>query len=277
MAGRKARARGPNPHAELERDGNGDEGVDGARSDGRDGGDSMLAPTSATPPSALPGPLTARGEATRRRILDAAEEVFGEVGYYEASISEITHRAGVAQGTFYLYFHTKRDAFVELVADIGNRLRAATSAAIAGAPSRIEAERRGFAAFLRFVAAHRQIYRIVEEAGRVAPEAAREYYHRISRGYERGLRAAMASGEIQPGDAEALATALMGIGHFVALRWLIWPTTLGSATGQPNVAGETGQTGQLGATSETAPPQEVPEAVFAAVMEFIAHGLGASR
>jgi AcrR family transcriptional regulator len=44
-------------------------------------------------------PVTARGEATRRKILDAAEEVFGEMGYYEASISEITRRAGVAQGT----------------------------------------------------------------------------------------------------------------------------------------------------------------------------------
>src|SRR6266571_5021245 len=52
-------------------------------------------------------PMTARGEATRRRILDAAEEVFGEFGYYEASISEITRRAGIAQGTFYIYFHSK--------------------------------------------------------------------------------------------------------------------------------------------------------------------------
>ncbi|HEX6797899.1 MAG TPA: TetR/AcrR family transcriptional regulator [Ktedonobacterales bacterium] len=218
------------------------------------------------PMPALPVPMTARGEATRRRILDAAEGVFGEVGYYEASISEITHRAGVAQGTFYIYFHTKRDAFVELIEDIGNRLRAATSAAIAGTPDRIEAERRGFAAFLRFVAAHRQIYRIVEEANRVAPEAAREYYRRISQGYQRGLRAAMASGEIQPNDAEALAAALMGIGHFVALRWLIWPATLGATA--PG-ADETGE-------ASSSPP-EVPEAVFAAVMEFIARGLGTPR
>lgn len=212
----------------------------------------------------LPLPLTARGEATRRRILDAAEEVFGAVGYYEASISEITRRAGVAQGTFYIYFHTKRDAFVELIDDIGNRLRAATTSAIAGAASRIEAERRGFAAFLDFVAAHRDIYRIVEEAGRVAPQAAREYYRRISQGYERGLRAAMASGEIRPNDPEALATALMGIGHFVALRWLVWPAALGTAD----------QTGAAGESDDSSAP-EVPDAVFAAVMDFIAYGLGA--
>src|SRR5690242_7223977 len=68
-------------------------------------------------------PVTARGEATKRRILDAAEEVFGESGYYEASVSEITRRAGVAQGTFYIYYHSKREIFEELVSDLGERLR----------------------------------------------------------------------------------------------------------------------------------------------------------
>ena len=136
------------------------------------------------------------------------------MGYYEASVSEITRRAGFAQGTFYIYFHSKREIFVELIEDIGHRLRAATSAAIQGVPDRIEAERRGFAAFFAFVYAHRRIYRIVEEAERVAPEAAREYYRRISLGYQRGLRDAMDAGRIREGDVEALAYTLMGIGHF---------------------------------------------------------------
>src|SRR5574337_951656 len=92
-------------------------------------------------------PVTARGEATRGRILDAAEAVFGELGYYGASVAEITRRARVAQGTFYIYFHSKREIFVELVEDLGRRLRAATSAAIVGVSDRLEAERRGFAAF----------------------------------------------------------------------------------------------------------------------------------
>ena len=196
-------------------------------------------------------PLTPRGEATRRRILDAAEEVFGETGFYEASISEITRRAGVAQGTFYIYFHSKREIFVELVEDIGHRLRAATSAAIEGVTSRIEAERRGFDAFFRFVAEHRRIYRIVEEAGRVAPEAAREYYRRISTGYVRGLQAAMVSGEVKSANPEAIAYALMGIGHFMALRWLIWPQEEDERQGEA----------------------ELPPDVHAAVVDFIARGL----
>lgn len=197
-------------------------------------------------------PATPRGEATRRRLLDAAEEVFGEMGYYEASVAEITRRAGVAQGTFYIYFHSKRETFVELVGDIGDRLRRAMSAASRDAASRVEAERLGFEAFFQFVFAHRRIYRIVEEAGRVAPEAAREYYQRISRGYEHGLAAAMREGQIHSGDVEGLAYTLMGIGHFLALRWIIWPSEEEVAAANTPV---------------------VPERIFESVMNFIARGL----
>ena len=208
-------------------------------------------------------PVTARGEATRRRILDAAEDVFGEMGYYEASVSEITRRAGVAQGTFYIYFHSKRETFVELIEDIGARLRAATSAAIEDAPDRIEAERRGFAAFFRFVYDHRRIYRIVEDAGRVAPEAARDYYRRISVGYERGLRAAIETGQIRETNEEAIGYALMGIAHFLALRWIIWPAE-----------SENGQERQPQAPQLSIPDDDViPDAVFDAVVTFIARGL----
>ncbi len=197
-------------------------------------------------------PVTARGEATRRKILDAAEEVFGEMGYYEASISEITRRAGVAQGTYYIYFRSKREIFAELVEDIGKRLRAEMRAAIMGVSDRLEIEKRGFEAFFRFVARHRRIYNIVQEAERVAPDAFHAYYRGISHGYIRGLREAMEKGTIKELDPEAIAYTLMGIGHFVALRWLIWPQE-GEA--------EEGYTGEL------------PEKVFASVMEFMRGGL----
>src|SRR5690242_17688153 len=152
---------------------------------GRDSGASDVEGDANTPAHSAPAPLapvTARGEATRRRILDAAEDVFGEMGYYEAGVSEITRRAGVAQGTFYIYFHTKREIFEQLIFDLGERLRAASSAAIVGVEDRLEAERRGFAAFFAFVAEHRLLYRIVRDAAMVAPEAAYAYYSRISQG-----------------------------------------------------------------------------------------------
>ena len=50
----------------------------------------------------------------RAQLLRAARKVFRAKGYDGASISEIVREAGVAQGTFYLYFPSKRDAAVSL-------------------------------------------------------------------------------------------------------------------------------------------------------------------
>ena len=63
-------------------------------------------------------PLTKRGEATRRRLLEAAEDVFADLGYHDASIVKITERAHVALGTFYLYFDSKQAIFEALVIDL---------------------------------------------------------------------------------------------------------------------------------------------------------------
>jgi len=51
----------------------------------------------------------------RRHLLDCALEVFAEKGYHAASISHIIKKAGVARGTFYLYFDSKRSVFEELL------------------------------------------------------------------------------------------------------------------------------------------------------------------
>ncbi len=44
---------------------------------------------------------------TRTRFLDAALEVFKEVGFHDATIDMITKRAGANRSTFYLYFKDK--------------------------------------------------------------------------------------------------------------------------------------------------------------------------
>ena len=50
----------------------------------------------------------------RRQLLGAARKVFRAKGYDGATVSEIVREAGVAQGTFYLYFPSKRAAAISL-------------------------------------------------------------------------------------------------------------------------------------------------------------------
>jgi AcrR family transcriptional regulator len=66
-----------------------------------------------------------RREATRHKLLDAAAQVFAEVGLDAASVEAICDRAGFTRGAFYSNFETKDELFLELAADV-SRERVAT-------------------------------------------------------------------------------------------------------------------------------------------------------
>ena len=57
-------------------------------------------------------------EERKKILLRCAKEIFSEKGYYQTSISNIIERAGVARGTFYLYFQSKRDVFNSILDEL---------------------------------------------------------------------------------------------------------------------------------------------------------------
>jgi len=116
------------------------------------------------------------------RLLEAAEQVFTELGYHEASIVKLAEAAGVAPGTFYLYFGGKQEIFDELVEDLNRRVRHAMADAASRGRTRTEAERLGFEAFFRFTADHPGLYRVIRQAEFVSPRALRLHYERIVAG-----------------------------------------------------------------------------------------------
>jgi AcrR family transcriptional regulator len=61
-------------------------------------------------------------EERRKQILFSAKRVFSTKGFYESSVSDIIKEAGIARGTFYLYFTGKRDVFDVLLEDLLIRL-----------------------------------------------------------------------------------------------------------------------------------------------------------
>ena len=50
-------------------------------------------------------------EEAKSRILEAANKVFAERGYHEATMDDIAKRLGVSKGAIYLYFSSKEDLF----------------------------------------------------------------------------------------------------------------------------------------------------------------------
>jgi AcrR family transcriptional regulator len=69
-----------------------------------------------------------RGQQAQLRILDAALELFGEVGYHECAVQRITERSGCSRASFYQYFSSKEDLFRHLAGRVALELRASTEA-----------------------------------------------------------------------------------------------------------------------------------------------------
>jgi AcrR family transcriptional regulator len=188
-----------------------------------------------------------KGARTRRKLLEAAEKVLVTYDYHDASIAKITEAAGVAQGTFYLYFASKKAIFDEVVADLNRRVRHAMTEAARGATTRLEAERLGFAGFFHFTTEHPALYRVIRQAEFVSPGALRSHYEKIAEGYVPPLHDAMETGEVASGDAMILAWSLMAVGEAIGMRWIVWDEA-----------------------------KEVPGEVFEEMMSIIARMLGGS-
>jgi AcrR family transcriptional regulator len=166
--------------------------------------------------------LSKKGVETRQRLLDAAERVFSEIGYVDASIVKITEAAGVGQGTFYLYFASKQEIFDELVRDLNRRLRHEMKEASSKGATRIEAELLGFGAYFHFTTEHPALYRIIRQAEFVSPKMLRYHYDKLAEGYIEGLNEAKERGEIGDIDPEVTAYALMAAGELLGMRWVLW-------------------------------------------------------
>ncbi len=82
-----------------------------------------------------------RTDDKRARILAAAVKIFARKGYFGAKVSEIARRAGVADGTIYLYFRNKEDILVSLFDEVMSehleKARRELATAV-GAPARLE-------------------------------------------------------------------------------------------------------------------------------------------
>src|ERR1700685_1196729 len=64
---------------------------------------------------AAPSRQHARTQATRRRLLEAAEKIFARDGFEAARLEDIAALAGYTRGAFYANFQSKEDIFFALL------------------------------------------------------------------------------------------------------------------------------------------------------------------
>lgn len=107
-------------------------------------------------------------------MLEAATWVFARKGYRRAAISDIIERAGVARGTFYLYFASKEQVFLAIVDDFKTKIARAITT-VSEPPTQPAADpesmlRTSFRRWLGFFAEHRDATTVIlKEASSIDP------------------------------------------------------------------------------------------------------------
>lgn len=161
-------------------------------------------------------PKTHLGLTKFQLLLEAAEKLFTKASFYEVSVSDICKEAHTAVGTFYIYFDSKTDLYRYLVAQYKVHIRKLLAEAIQGLDNRLDMEREGIKAFVRFSVRNPNVYNIIWGSLAVEKQMFVDYYVSFASSYARALNET--AEDLTVKDTTTVAYMLMGITNFLGLR-----------------------------------------------------------
>jgi AcrR family transcriptional regulator len=189
-----------------------------------------------------------RAERNRLELLEAAARVVGDCGYRDASVQRITAAAGLAQGTFYLYFASRQALFDELLPHYGVQMLEYVRERVAPIKGFIDAEVTGLKVVFEYLSDNPWFWRVLNEAEVEAPTAWQRHHEEVTQRYLRFLRREKASGNLQRYSASELPTIAQ---FLVAARDYMYRSHL----------------------TTHAPGKEIPKGILETYRKFIVHGL----
>ncbi len=170
------------------------------------------------PASALPS--TEKGRDTRRRLMNAASQLY-EKGYANARITDITEAAGLSAGAFYRYFEDRQQLTRELLREMMDEMYVFIRSPFDETQpirSVLESTRKYF----EFYEAHRALLGVVVELSQTDAEVAqlwdaakRAFNDRIVRSLERGIAAGQMRGDL---DLALAAEMLRSMTEYYAFQ-----------------------------------------------------------
>ena len=164
----------------------------------------------------LHAPKTKHGINKMQRLLESAEALLSQSGFFEVSVSDICKAAHTAVCTFYIYFDSKTDVYRYLMAHYKQQIKQVLSQSIAGCTTRAEMERVGIKCFVRYAVENPHVYNIVWGSLAVERQMFQDYYVSFAESYARALT--RAADELKVKDVTTMAYMLMGITNFLGLR-----------------------------------------------------------
>lgn len=164
-----------------------------------------------------------RAARTREQLLVSAARVVGEFGYRDASIQRITADAGMAQGTFYLYFASRQALFDELLPHFGLHMLEHVRERAHGKSDFFEIEEIGARAVFAYLQENPWFWRVLNEAEVEAPAAWARHHEEVVRRYLKFLQRARQAGVItqyREDELDTLAYLLIAARDYLYLYHL---------------------------------------------------------
>ncbi|MHB1420159.1 MAG: TetR/AcrR family transcriptional regulator [Bacillota bacterium] len=170
----------------------------------------------------------ARGSSARSRgatlqlLMKAANKIFSDKNYLDVKVADIVQEAGVAHGTFYVYFKNKEDCFEKVISALIDEMWKTT---VAGPEQHsnyqtIEAVNRVFLeVFQNQAGLIRNLFQVVtfnERVAKMQHEARHRFFSRI----ESDLRKKIEQGTCYPIEPAIASTAVGGMVEWFAYLWL---------------------------------------------------------
>ena len=169
-------------------------------------------------------------EATRERILEAAEKLFAEKGFHETAMDGIVRAAKVSKGGVYFHFPSKEELFFALLDKLADALQREVQREIARRRGAVAKVQGALEVVLRKLTSQRHLAQIILRQGHgLGPSFERkrlEIYSRFARLIKEYLDEAITEGSIPPINTEITAYAWLGAINELVLRWVY--------TGQPD-------------------------------------------
>ena len=190
-----------------------------------------------------------RAVRTRDQLMLSAAHLISKHGYRDTSVQRITADAGVAQGTFYLYFSSRQALFDLLLPHFGLQMLEAVRTRTSGASGFFRIEEIGVRAVLDYLTEHPWFWRLLTEAAAEAPLAWTRHHEEVIRRYLKFLKRAQAHEELvsyAETELETLAQRLVAARDYIYRCQLI----------------------------QHRPGKPIPNSVIRTYRQFIEHGLG---
>jgi TetR/AcrR family transcriptional regulator, fatty acid metabolism regulator protein len=164
-------------------------------------------------------------DATRERLLGAAEAVFAEKGYHGAVVDDIIRASDSSKGGFYFHFPNKQSIFLALIEALVPKLAVSVERSIAAEREPVAQLDAALRTVLELFSRHRRLSKIllVEAVGlgHGFDEKLMETRGRFAAMIREYLDRAVSAGAIAPIDTEVASWVWFGAINEIVLRWLV--------------------------------------------------------